>query len=230
MAKVECRSFRIPIEGNDDIQDIYTTADSFESANETFSYLSTNTTRRRSVVFVLLDAKVRGVFPIYFCYIDTMKVLALDPGYDRLGVAVLERTTENREEVLLFSTCIVTNRDDDLMDRLKDIGDAVSDTISKYTPQIVAIETLFFNKNVKTAIGVAQARGIIVYLAKRAGCSVVEFGPQEIKVAVTGYGKSDKQAVIDMVKRLVKNTPKMAHDDEYDAIAVGLTALAHHRN
>jgi crossover junction endodeoxyribonuclease RuvC len=93
----------------------------------------------------------------------------------------------------------------------------------------VAVETLFFNKNAKTAIGVAQARGIIVFLGKQAGSDVREFGPQEIKVAVTGYGNSDKSAVISMVKRLIKNAPEVGHDDEYDAIAVGITALAHHR-
>ena len=74
-----------------------------------------------------------------------------------------------------------------------------------------------------------RARGIIIFLARQAGCALYEFGPQEIKVAVTGYGKSDKLAVIDMVKRLVKNAPTDALDDEYDAIAVGITAIAHHR-
>jgi crossover junction endodeoxyribonuclease RuvC len=92
----------------------------------------------------------------------------------------------------------------------------------------MGIETLFFNKNVKTAIGVAQARGTLLYLAKQAGCTVYEFGPQEIKSAVTGYGKSDKQGVIDMIMRLVKNAPVKALDDEYDAIAVGVTCLATH--
>lgn len=156
-----------------------------------------------------------------------MKVLALDPGYDRLGVAVLERV--NGKEVLLHSACILTDKDTDLADRLFVIGNEVASLITTHKPTAVAIETLFFNKNIKTGIGVAQARGIIVYLAKKAECTVYEFGPQEIKVAVTGYGKSDKNAVIDMVKRLVKNAPQKGHDDEYDAIAVGITALAHHR-
>ncbi len=156
-----------------------------------------------------------------------MKVLAFDPGYDRLGVAVLDQ--ENGKEKLLFSTCVLTNKQSDLPDRLVEIGNAVALLIAEHTPDAVAIETLFFNKNIKTAIGVAQARGIILYLAKHAGCRLYEFGPQEIKVAVTGYGNSDKNAVIDMVKRLVTNAPKTAHDDEYDAIAVGITALAHYR-
>lgn len=156
-----------------------------------------------------------------------MRVLALDPGYDRLGVAVLER--QHGKEVLLYSGCIETARTDALTERLFTIGTAVQELLATYSPTAVGIETLFFNKNTKTAIGVAQARGIIIFLAKQAGCTVHEFGPQEIKVAVTGYGKSDKQGVIDMVKRLIVNAPKKALDDEYDAIAVGITTLAHHR-
>lgn len=155
-----------------------------------------------------------------------MKLLALDPGYDRLGVAVLER--QNGKETLLFSTCIETKRAEVLTERLFHIGTAVETFIETHKPDAVAIETLFFNKNTKTAIGVAQARGIIIFLARKAGCLVYEFGPQEIKVAVTGYGKSDKNAVIAMVKRLVIGAPLTALDDEYDAIAVGITALAHH--
>ncbi|QQR64733.1 crossover junction endodeoxyribonuclease RuvC [Candidatus Kaiserbacteria bacterium] len=155
-----------------------------------------------------------------------MRVLALDPGYDRLGVAVIEK--ENGKEKLLYSACILTSRDETLHTRLFQVGEAVERLILEHTPQAVGIETLFFNKNVKTAIGVAQARGIILFLAQKAGCVVYEFGPQEIKVAVTGYGKSDKKAVIDMVKRLIVNAPMNALDDEYDAIAVGITTLAHH--
>lgn len=156
-----------------------------------------------------------------------MKVLALDPGYDRLGIAILERV--EGVETLIFSHCLVTDRESSLTDRLFVVGETLSELINTHTPDAIAVETLFFNKNVKTAIGVAQARGIILYIAKKAGCIVYEFGPQEIKVAVTGYGKSDKNAVVDMVKRLIHNAPTTAHDDEYDAIAVGITALAHHR-
>ena len=156
-----------------------------------------------------------------------MRVLAVDPGYERLGVAVIEK--QDGKEVLLFSDCIETPKEDLLTDRLHQLGAAFEKLITEHNPDAVGVETLFFNKNVKTAIGVAQARGIILYLAKSAGCTVYEFGPQEIKIAVTGYGKSDKNAVIDMVKRLVRNVPEKALDDEYDAIAVGITTLAHHR-
>ncbi len=153
-----------------------------------------------------------------------MRVIAIDPGYDRLGVAVMENTSG--AEVLLYSTCIESARSDTLPDRLLTIGNCFVEIVKEYKPDSMAIETLFFNKNIKTAIGVAQARGTLLYLAKQSGCAVYEFGPQEIKTAVTGYGKSDKKGVIDMIIRLVKNAPLKALDDEYDAIAIGVTCLA----
>ena len=156
-----------------------------------------------------------------------MKVLAIDPGYDRMGVAVLEK--QNGKEVLLYSSCIETDKKMELDDRLCTLGARFRELLIEHKPDLVGIETLFFNKNVKTAIGVAQARGIIMFLARETGATVYEFGPQEIKIAITGYGKSDKYAVIDMVKRLVQNAPDTALDDEYDAIAIGVTTLAHNR-
>jgi crossover junction endodeoxyribonuclease RuvC len=154
-----------------------------------------------------------------------MRVLAIDPGYDRVGIAIMEKISGN--EILHYSKCLETNKKDDLSERILEIGLNLENLIEEYKPDTVAIETLFFNKNIKTAIGVAEARGAIIYLAKKYNCKVFEFGPQEIKIATTGYGKSDKRAVIDMVKRLIKNVPDGALDDEYDAIAVGITCLAH---
>jgi crossover junction endodeoxyribonuclease RuvC len=155
-----------------------------------------------------------------------MRVISVDPGYDRLGIAVLEYV--NGKEHLIHSCCIQTDKSHDLLVRLQDMGEQFEELLRTYTPDTLGIETLFFNTNQKTALGVAQARGIIIYLAQSARCRVYEFGPQEIKVAVTGYGKSDKHAVIDMVLRLIPNAPKKALDDEYDAIAVGITCLAHY--
>jgi crossover junction endodeoxyribonuclease RuvC len=153
-----------------------------------------------------------------------MRVLAIDPGYDRLGVAIMEY--RDGREHLIHSECVLTDKTQSLPDRLLVMGKAVEVLITQFKPDTIGIETLFFNKNIKTAIGVAQARGIILYLAKTAGCTVYEFGPQEIKVAVTGHGGSDKTAVFAMVNRLVANVPEKALDDEYDAIAVGITCLA----
>ncbi len=155
-----------------------------------------------------------------------MRVLGIDPGYDRLGISVLEY--RDGKEYVLYSTCIESTKTESLPDRILSIGDAFLRVLEEYQPNTVAIETLFFNKNVKTAIGVAEARGALIYLAKSAGCQIFEFSPQQIKSAVTGYGNSDKQAVFAMVSRLVANVPQKALDDEYDAIAVAVTCLASH--
>lgn len=152
-------------------------------------------------------------------------VMGIDPGFDRLGVAIMSRTAG--AESLLFSTCLSSDKKASLPDRLLSLGQELSLLLKKYQPQVLAIETLFFNKNVKTALSVAEVRGLILYLGRLHNCTICEYSPQAIKLAVTGYGKSDKTAVFSMVKRLVKNTPLKALDDEYDAIAVGVTCLAH---
>lgn len=155
-----------------------------------------------------------------------MRVLAIDPGYDRVGIAVVEY--QAGKEFVCYSTCIETDRNTPFHDRLVHIGESITTIINAHHPTCVAIETLFFNKNVKTAIGVAQARGMILYIAKTNDCAVYEFGPQEIKIAVTGYGNSDKTAVTHLIKQTVLAVPENALDDEYDAIAVGVTCLAHY--
>ncbi len=156
-----------------------------------------------------------------------MRVLGIDPGYDRMGVAVIERN--GKIDTLLHSACVTTAKTDTFPDRLVAIGTALTSLLIEHKPELVAIETLFFNKNVKTAIDVAQARGTIIFLARTHGATVVEYSPQQVKVAITGHGASDKTAVTVMVKRLVVGAPDTAHDDEFDAIAVAVTALAHHR-
>ncbi len=155
-----------------------------------------------------------------------MRVLAIDPGYDRIGVAVLDNASGH--DTLIYSTCITTTRTHDLADRLVTIGNALTELITTHQPDCLALEDLFFNKNVKTAIGGAEARGVILYLGRQANLPIYEFSPSTIKLAVTGYGSSDKTAVISMVKRLLAQVPATALDDEYDAIAVGVTCLAEH--
>jgi crossover junction endodeoxyribonuclease RuvC len=90
----------------------------------------------------------------------------------------------------------------------------------------MAIEKLFFETNTKTAMVVAEARGVLLYEGARAQLSIFEYTPLEIKVAVTGYGKSDKQGVMDMVPRLIALPVRKMIDDEVDAIAVALTCFA----
>lgn len=154
-----------------------------------------------------------------------MRILGIDPGYDRLGVAIIEKE-KGGKEILLFSTCIETSRAQSFAERLLTIGDALSAILETWNPDVLAIEELYMGSNQKTAMRVAEARGTILYLAAKSGLLVRMFTPQEIKVATTGYGKSDKAQVTYMVARLVTLTPKKRLDDEYDAIAVALTAAA----
>ncbi len=156
-----------------------------------------------------------------------MRVIGIDPGYDRLGVAIIEK--QAGQDTVIFSTCIETDRGTDLPARLFAAGEQLTNVIATYKPDLFGIETLFFNKNVKTAIGVAEARGMVIFIAKQAGCRICELSPQQVKIAVTGYGSSDKPAVLAMLSRLVVGIPTKALDDEYDAIAVGVAALAHQR-
>jgi crossover junction endodeoxyribonuclease RuvC len=158
-----------------------------------------------------------------------MKVLAIDPGYERLGVAILEKQKQGeRKPHLEFSTCIRTSPKDEHSKRLAEIHVQIETLIKQYSPTHLGIETLFFSKNVKTAIKVAESRGIILALAHIHNLKIVELSPQAIKVAVTGHGGSDKQAVIKMVPLLVDIKNRIKLDDEFDAIAIGLCVLAQH--
>ncbi len=152
-----------------------------------------------------------------------MKVLAIDPGYERLGIAVLEK--QKSKEVLLYSECFQTDKKEVHSKRLFLIYTKLQEIISEYRTNTCAIETLFFSNNVKTALKVAELRGMILTLCEIHKMKIYEYSPQAIKLGVTGYGKSDKTAVIKMIPLLVKIDKKIKHDDEFDAIAVGITCL-----
>lgn len=154
-----------------------------------------------------------------------MKIIAIDPGYERLGVAVLEKKPKNKE-VLLFSECFKTSARLPFASRLFEIGKEIERIITIYKPTALATETLFFNSNQKTAMNVSETRGVITYEAMRHGLQFYEYTPLQIKVAVTGSGRADKKQVISMICRLVEISKKISHDDEYDAIACGLTFFA----
>lgn len=141
--------------------------------------------------------------------------IAIDPGYDRLGIAVFEGTA------LLHSECFTPGKGA-LPDRLLAVHERVRLMIQEFRPTSLAIETLFFNKNQKTAIAVAEARGAIVVAARSEGVEVVEYSPQAVKIAVTGSGNAGKDGVIRMVEKLLKLPTKKRLDDEYDAIALGI--------
>lgn len=153
-----------------------------------------------------------------------MRVLAIDPGFERVGIAVLEK--KNGKEILLYSSCFKTSSKLLFENRLLLIGKELKKIINIYKPNIFAIETLFFNSNQKTAMRVAEARGVIIYTSVLEGLIVCEYTPLQIKIAVTGYGRADKKQVSFMTKRLLGLTGGVQYDDETDAIALGLTCLA----
>ncbi|MBI4065949.1 crossover junction endodeoxyribonuclease RuvC [Candidatus Kaiserbacteria bacterium] len=154
-----------------------------------------------------------------------MRILAIDPGYDRLGIAVLEGDASR--PTLLWSDCVMPAKGN-RAERLAEVSLAITSAIKKHFPDVLAIETLFFNKNIKTAVGVAEARGAILSAAGLVSLPVVEYSPQQVKSAVTGNGGADKAAVARMIPKLIALTSKKRLDDELDAIAIGITALAQH--
>jgi crossover junction endodeoxyribonuclease RuvC len=155
-------------------------------------------------------------------------ILGIDPGYGRVGIAVIEKTKQG--EKLIYSECFETDNKLPHPKRLLLIGEKIKTIIENYKPGQVAIETLLWSKNKKTALQVAEARGVILLESSRCNIIIREFNPNQIKLAVTGYGKSDKKQVINMVEKLVKLNPsndgQKKRDDEYDAIATALTCAA----
>lgn len=152
-----------------------------------------------------------------------MRILAIDPGYDRLGIAVIEG--DPSRPTLVMSSCVLPDKGT-AEKRLACVSSAITAAINEYAPSALGIETLFFSINKKTALGVAEARGAVLAAAGLASLPVIECSPQQVKLAVTGHGGSDKAAVAAMISRLLALPPKKRLDDELDAIAIGITALA----
>ena len=152
-----------------------------------------------------------------------MKVLAFDPGYERLGIAVVEK--QNNKDILIYSECFQTDKKDDHSKRLFSIYKRIKEIIEEYKPDSSALETLFFANNQKTALKVAEVRGIILAVSESYGIKIFEYSPGAIKLSVTGYGKSDKTAITKMIPLIIKINKKIKYDDEFDAIAVGITCL-----
>ena len=163
-----------------------------------------------------------------------MRILGIDPGFERLGIAVLEKDkngkkpfdkTQGKEKVL-FSECFKTSAKLEFSERLFLIGEEIKSVIKKWKPGVLAIETLFLNTNQKTVMRVAEARGVVIYEASLSGLRIFEASPPEVKTATTGYGKANKEQVMKMVKILTNIDSAKKSDDEMDAIAIALTASA----
>lgn len=164
-----------------------------------------------------------------------MKVLGIDPGYGRCGVAVVEKKGDSstslgvKKEILLYSDCIETDSKADFPARLSHVARECGRIIKTFAPNWVAMEKLYFSTNQKTAMQVAEVRGALIQVASEAGLAVAEYTPAQVKSAIASSGRADKKQIAAMLHMLMKIEKKIAHDDEYDAIAIAVTHLARAR-
>ena len=154
-----------------------------------------------------------------------MIILGIDPGTRRIGYGAVEYA---RGAISLIDAGLLIIEGGDDQSALHETREQINKIIKKIKPSVLSIEKLYFMKNQKTALQVAQARGVIISAAMEYGLEIREFGPNEIKLGITGYGLSDKKAVFKMV-RLILNEPELdVIDDASDALAVAIVACRRH--
>lgn len=149
-----------------------------------------------------------------------MKILGIDPGYAIVGFGIVEY--KGNKFTPIEYGAITTNNEMPFPERLKYIYDRTTDIINMHKPEFLSIEELFFNTNVKTAIAVGHARGVLLLAAQNLGVPIYEYTPLQIKQAVTGYGRADKNQVQQMVKTLLSLHKVPKPDDTADALAVAV--------
>ena len=149
-----------------------------------------------------------------------MKILGIDPGTAIIGVGLIEY--QNKKIQLKDYLCIKTDKKDSTAERLDDLFNQLTKVIKKHRPELIAVEDIFFFKNLKTAIKVSQARGVILLAAAQQKIKVQEYTPLQVKQALTGYGRAEKGQVQQMVKRILclKDIPRP--DDAADALAIAI--------
>jgi crossover junction endodeoxyribonuclease RuvC len=147
-------------------------------------------------------------------------VLGIDPGTARLGYGVVDR--QGSALTMLDYGCLETIKDRPLEQRLLLIHEGLTDLIETHDPEAMGVERLFFNKNTQTAMAVGQARGVVLLTAAQHGLPVFEYGPHEVKLAVTGYGRAPKEQVQRMVQLVLAMTELPRPDDAADALAVAV--------
>lgn len=149
-----------------------------------------------------------------------MVILGIDPGFAIVGFGVVQ--SERGGQTLMQCGAIRTPAGVPLPARLLQIADDMETILSRFKPEAMAVEELFFNNNVTTGIGVAQARGVILVEAERHGIPIYEYTPSQVKQAVVGYGRAEKRQVMDMTKRLLNLRAVPKPDDAADAVAIAL--------
>ena len=153
-----------------------------------------------------------------------MITIGIDPGTALLGFGVIR---SNDESELLDYGVVETGSSSPMPARLNHLYDTVRKLIERYQPDVLAIEQLFFARNVTTAIAVGQARGVVLLAAAQHGVPVVEYSPSEVKQAVVGYGKADKAQMQEMVRIILNLDAAPQPDDAADALAVALCHVQH---
>jgi len=148
--------------------------------------------------------------------------MGIDPGTAMCGYGLVSR--EGSVVRMVDYGCIQTSSAQPLPERLLLIHQAVSDLLGEHRPAWIGVERLFFNKNVQSAFAVGQARGVVLLAAAQHGVPVLEFGPHEVKVAVTGYGRAEKDQVQRMVQAVLGMAVLPRPDDAADALAVAICA------
>ena len=149
-----------------------------------------------------------------------MVILGIDPGYAIVGYGIL-RYEKNRFQILDYGA-VTTPADMDFPQRLLEIYQDLSFLFQKYKPDVMSIEKLFFNTNKKTAVDVAQARGVILLAAKSNRAQVCEYTPLQVKQSVVGYGRAEKKQVQEMTKQILGLSAVPKPDDTADALALAL--------
>ncbi|WAI00827.1 crossover junction endodeoxyribonuclease RuvC [Methanogenium organophilum] len=149
-----------------------------------------------------------------------MIVVGIDPGVARVGYGVLERT--NRNPTPLTYGCIETKSGQRQSLRLRECYEGISQVLDEYSPACVAVEKLFFSKNTTSAMQVSEARGVLLLAAEERDIPIAEYTPNQIKQAVTGSGRADKQQVQEMMRRLLRLQEIPRPDDAADGLAVAL--------
>jgi crossover junction endodeoxyribonuclease RuvC len=150
-----------------------------------------------------------------------MIVLGIDPGLGRCGYGVIDYKS-NITKAIDYG-CIFTDKDKETSHRLIELFDKISSIIRNQHPDVLAIEDLFFNTNAKTVIKIGEARGVILLAAQKNNVPVVSYPPLEIKMAITGYGRAEKEQIQKMVKNILHLDSIPKPDDTADALAVALT-------
>ena len=155
-----------------------------------------------------------------------MKVFSIDPGYGRIGFAILEKGNRTTPTVI-HSECLETDKTLLFENRLMKIGERIRELIHEHKPNCVVLERLFFSKNKKTALQTAEVRGVCIHESKLMSLDIFEYTPNQVKSAITGSGSADKKQIMRMVPMLADMEQKEnTKDDEFDAIAIGITHIA----